>query len=277
MRLVLSVALSILWVGGAAVASEAPACGDVGTWSTTCENNGSQIDVSASMNIERSGRDNTNNSGSTPRGDAVENNGSGSSNSNPDADATEPIDAAFLDEDCGLCRGNYTAELLTDEDFPTVTIDDLTSFVPASPSLTGEPSGFGVVAMPTNLVAAASAQEISGELFEIDVVVRFTPATFTFTHGDGTSSTSTTGGASWGALNQAQFTPTATSHVYGERGTYPVSVSVQFTAAVNFGIGWQLVPGYVTATTGGYDVQVLEARTALVDKTCLENPSGPGC
>ena len=31
------------------------------------------------------------------------------------------------------------------------------------------------------------------------------------------------------------------------------------------------------STTGGYDVRVVEVRTALVDKTCAENPRGPGC
>jgi len=47
---------------------------------------------------------------------------------------------------------------------------------------------------------------------------------------------------------------------------------------VNFGSGtWRPVTGSVTASTGGYDVQVVEARTALVDKTCAENPRGPGC
>ena len=62
------------------------------------------------------------------------------------------------------------------------------------------------------------------------------------------------------------------------RGTYPVSVTVQYAASVDFGSGtWRPVTGYVTATSGGYDVRVVEARTALVDETCVENPGGPGC
>jgi hypothetical protein len=66
--------------------------------------------------------------------------------------------------------------------------------------------------------------------------------------------------------------------VYRERGTYPVSVTVQYAASVDFGSGlWRPVAGFVTATSGGYDVQVVEARTALVDQTCVENPRGPGC
>ena len=51
---------------------------------------------------------------------------------------------------------------------------------------------------------------------------------------------------------------------------------MQYAASVDFGSGiWRPVAGYVTATTGGYDVRVVEVRTALVDQTCLENPRGP--
>ncbi|MFG6493522.1 hypothetical protein [Microbacterium sp. P03] len=160
---------------------------------------------------------------------------------------------------------------------PEVTLADLASFTPARPSLDGEPAGLGVVGMPTNFVAAASAQDIQGVIFERPVVVRFTPAGFRFSHGDGTTSFSPAGGASWSALGQAQFTPTATSHVYSARGTYVAAATVQYSAAVNFGDGWRPVAGFVEATAGGYEVRVVEVHTALVDKTCLENPSGPGC
>lgn len=161
---------------------------------------------------------------------------------------------------------------------PDLTAEDLASFRPAAPSLTGQPTGFGVVGAPTNLVAAASEQYLSGPLLDWNVTVRFVPTAFVFDYGDGSTGRSATGGASWEALGQAQFTPTATSHAYRERGTYPVRVSVQYTASVNFGSGiWRPVSGVVTASSGGYDVQVVEARTALVGKTCQENPGGPGC
>ncbi len=161
---------------------------------------------------------------------------------------------------------------------PDVTAADLVSFRPAHPSLTGEPAGFGIVGAPTNVVAAASEQYLTGTLLGWDVTVRFVPAGYVFDYGDGSTARSTTGGTSWAALGQAQFTPTATSHAYRERGTYPIGVTVQYAASVDFGSGsWRPVAGYVTASSGGYDVQVLEARTALVGKTCLENPGGPGC
>ncbi|MFT4229983.1 MAG: hypothetical protein QM602_06815 [Microbacterium sp.] len=171
-----------------------------------------------------------------------------------------------------LCRDSYDVGVL-----PDVTLDDLASFVPARPSLKGEPDGAAIAGMPANLVAAASDQRISGTLFDYDVVVRFAPSGFRFAYGDGTSSTTSTGGATWAALGQADFTPTATSHVYRERGAYDVAVTVLYSASVDFGNGFRPVPGYVEATSSGYRVRVVEANTALVDKTCLENPDGPGC
>ena len=63
-----------------------------------------------------------------------------------------------------------------------------------------------------------------------------------------------------------------------QAGGRMASVTVQYAASVDFGSGtWRPVSGYVTSTSGGYDVRVVEARTALVDRTCVENPAGPGC
>ena len=46
---------------------------------------------------------------------------------------------------------------------PDVTAADLASFRPARPSLAGEPAGFGIVGAPTNVVAAASEQYLTGQ------------------------------------------------------------------------------------------------------------------
>lgn len=162
--------------------------------------------------------------------------------------------------------------------FPDVTLADLASFRPARPTLGGEPAGFGVVRMPTNLLASASGQHIPGTVLGWDVTVRFEPVAFVFDHGDGTTARHATGGASWEALGQGQFSPTATSHVFRARGTYDVSVTVEYAASVDFGNGsWRPVPGVVRADAAGYGVRVVEARTALVDRTCAEDPYGPGC
>lgn len=189
------------------------------------------------------------------------------------ADQAPPVQPAY-DPTCltEFCRPLYSVLSI-----PDVTLADLASFRPAVPSLTGEPLGFGVAGMPANIVAAASEQRIPGVVLGWDVVVRFVPTDYTFDYGDGGSARTTTGGATWPDLRQAQFTPTATSHVYRSRGSYPVAVTVRYAASVDFGTGFRPVDGHVSATTAGYDVRVVEVRTALVDKTCAEDPRGPGC
>lgn len=164
-----------------------------------------------------------------------------------------------------------------DAGFPAVTLADLASFRPATPEFAGEPAGFGVVRMPTNFVAAASAQDIPGVLLGYPVTVRFTPVAYVFSYGDGQSLRTATGGVAWAASGSPQFTPTDTSHAYQERGVYLSSVATEYSAAVDFGAGWRAVDGVVTARTGDYPVQVVEARTALVERTCAEDPRGPGC
>lgn len=164
-----------------------------------------------------------------------------------------------------------------DAGFPDVTLADLVSFRPATPTFGNEPLGFAVVGMPANFVAAASVQDIPGTLLGYPVTVRFTPTAFVFAYGDGASLRAASGGASWEASGLAQFTPTPTSHVYGERGAYVTSVTIEYAAAVDFGAGWRTVDGVVTARSADFPIEVVEARTALVDRTCIENPSGPGC
>ncbi|NYF16284.1 hypothetical protein HDC37_001098 [Microbacterium sp. AK009] len=232
-------------------------CNDVGTWTSTCvENTGTEVNVGASTGSGGGGSQN----GDAPRGSGSESVG--------DAEPAEPDCVVELRR----CDINYQVEAP-----PEVTIEDLASFRPAVPQLGGDPAGFGVVGMPTNVYASATAQEIPGEILGWDVVVRFEPAAYVFSYGDGTTARSSSGGSSWSALGQPQFTPTATSHVYAERGVYPVSVTVEYTAAVTFGSTWRPVPGVVTSSAGGYAVDVRAVRTALVDRTCQEDPGGPGC
>jgi hypothetical protein len=234
--------------------AKATGCEGSSGWISTCvSNSGSQVDISGTQH-EPGGSSGANRDGGVKAPAPVE----------PDSTCTSaPYE---------LCRDSYAVGML-----PDVTLADLASFVPARPALTGEPAGLGVVGMPTNLVAQAPEQLMPGSLFDYDVVVRFVPAAFRFDHGDGTSQTASTGGSTWAALGQAEFTPTPTSHVYRARGTYDVSVTALYRASVDFGTGWRPVDGYVEATAAGYGVRVVEVHTALVDKTCLENPSGPGC
>ncbi|WP_141938191.1 hypothetical protein [Microbacterium sp. SLBN-154] len=239
------------------VAVSSTGCGAQDAW-TACEvgNTGTEVNVGASTGSGGGGAQ----VGDAPRGGGSES-----------ADVADPVEPDCVVE-LRRCDINYQVEAP-----PEVTIEDLASFRPAVPHLGGEPSGFGVVGMPTNVYASASAQEIPGEILGWDVVVRFEPAAYVFSYGDGTTTRSSSGGSSWSALGQPQFTPTATSHVYAERGVYPVTVTVEYTAAVTFGSTWRPVPGVVTSSAGGYEVDVREVRTALVDRTCREDPAGPGC
>ena len=88
---------------------------------------------------------------------------------------------------------------------PFVTAADLASFRPARPSLTGEPAGFGIVGAPTNVVAAASEQYMTGTLLGWNVTVRFVPDGYVFDYGDGSTERSATGGP------PPQVTPTASA------------------------------------------------------------------
>jgi hypothetical protein len=155
--------------------------------------------------------------------------------------------------------------------------EDLARFAPDGIVVAAEPDNVGVAGLPTNFVAEASTHTVDGDLFGFPVSVRFTPAAFDFAFGDGVTATTTTGGQTWDDLDQAQFTPTDTSHTYAERGTYSARVDVRYTAEVDFGIGWFPIAGQVTSTGSPQEIRIFEAHTALVAHTCEQAPSSPGC
>jgi hypothetical protein len=261
-------------VASAGFRSDAPSeCGGPGAWTDcTVENDGTQIDIGGV--VTQPGGGNNGRDGSNDNGNNGNNGNNDGTTDGPPAPRYDE-DGNLLRPGCNnvLCRDSYSVGVL-----PDVTLADLASFQPAVPTMATEPAGIGIVGMPTNLVAAASGQDIPGTLFGYDVVVRFTPTGYRFAYGDGDARTAPSGGASWASLGQAQFTPTGTSHAYAARGDYIATVTVQYAAEVSFaGGGWRDVDGVVEATSGGYGVRIVEARTALVDRTCAENPSGPGC
>lgn len=167
---------------------------------------------------------------------------------------------------------------MSDEpDAPTITITDVARFLPQPVSLTVEPEGVGIAGLPTNFVAPSRVHTAHGTLFGYAVSVRFTPVAHTFHFGDGQSRRTTTGGSTWAALGLAQFTPTETSHTYGDRGAYTSRIDTHYTAEVNLGHGWVRMSGELTATGTGQALQVYEARTALVAHTCDTTPHAAGC
>ncbi|WP_431606670.1 hypothetical protein [Microbacterium esteraromaticum] len=160
---------------------------------------------------------------------------------------------------------------------PEVTITDLASFSPDPGTLTGEPDNLGVAGLPTNFTTDTAEHTRDGELFGFPIRVRFTPITHTFHYGDGQSQASDTPGASWDALDQAQFTPTDTSHTYAERGTYHARVDTAYSAEVDLGVGWFPLTGQLDIPGTPQTIRIYEAHTALVAHTCTENPTAPGC
>lgn len=159
-----------------------------------------------------------------------------------------------------------------------VTISDIASFVPEPPSVATEPDGIAAKSMPLNTIASASEQTVGGELFGFPVSVTFTPAGFRQDWGDGTVTESRHGGSRWQQLQQAEFTPTDTSHAYATKGTYTLTVTALYTAVVDFGPwGTRAVDGVISATAAAREIRVVEVHTALVEHDCDEDPAGVGC
>ena len=108
--------------------------------------------------------------------------------------------------------------------------------------------------------------------------VRFTPTTYLWAYGDGTTSTKSTPGGTWAAQGIAEFEPTPTSHVYEQLGDYTITLSIVFAAEYRFAGGpWRPVVGTITLPANDLHIRVGTAKTVLVEHDCLANPAGPGC
>lgn len=160
---------------------------------------------------------------------------------------------------------------------PTITIADLAQFSAAPTVATAEPGNVGIAGLPTNFTASAQTQVQTGELFGVPITVRFTPSTYLYDYGDGTTATLTAPGQTWEALGLPQFSPTATTHVYRERGEYSVILITGYTVEIDLGTGWIPLAGQLTIAGTPQTIRILEARTALVAHTCTEDPGGIGC
>jgi len=158
-----------------------------------------------------------------------------------------------------------------------VTISDVARFVPTSATVAGEPDNIAVVGLPANFLSSAKTETIPGMILGRALTIRFTPVNYTFDYGDGEKRTSTTGGTAWDANGQAQFTPTDTSHVYKEPGRYTVTVTVSYTADIDLGTGWIPINGTLNGPPATQEIRVVKAHTALVQNTCVERPTAPGC
>ncbi|NQX12327.1 hypothetical protein HQQ80_11875 [Microbacteriaceae bacterium VKM Ac-2855] len=160
---------------------------------------------------------------------------------------------------------------------PTVTIRDLATFLPASTTLTMEPAHWMLRDRPTNFIAHAQQHTVTGTLLGQQADVRFTPTSYTFDYGDGTTTTTQTGGATWKELNLPEFSTTKTSHTYTQRGNHTITASANYVAAYRLNNGpWTAVTGTLTSPTT-HTGRTLTINTVLVRGTCTDYPTDPGC
>ena len=222
-------------------------------------------------------------------GGADQNDGIGIGNGN-DGDDGNGGGEVLVDNNGGAADGPFQIPIVRD-DFTincapgtpcdpnlVVQISDLVNFRPITPTQGMEPNGWTVIGLPTNFVAGASVHTLSGSLLGFPADVRFTPASYRWDYGDGGHDSSSTGGATWAALNLPEFSETATSHSYRETGSFTITLRVSFAAEYRFGgQTWRNVRGTLAVPTSPLTVVAGEARTVLVDRECTRNPSGPGC
>lgn len=161
---------------------------------------------------------------------------------------------------------------------PEIDQRDVATFAPEAIAPTIEPFGVAIMNAPMNVAFDIAPHTVGGSLFDLPVSVTFTPDLVTIDYGDGTQTQVTGSAATWSGLGQQQLTPTATSHTYGERGTVTVTVDVAYVATVDFG-QWGVYPvsGHIVSRGAGTEVRVYEKQSYLVERTCLEDPRGPGC
>lgn len=209
--------------------------------------------------------------------------GDASASEHVELDATPARPAAPVEDFCSPvdpadCRMSAAEPEPAPAGEPAVTMRDIASFRPAEPGNGMEPGGWAVVGLPANFVAESSVQTLSGTLLGRPAEVRFHPVAYRWTHSDGAVVQTSTPGSTWEALGQAEFTETATSHVYAASGDYTVDIAVVFVAEYRFnGSVWRWIDGTLSVPGAPQSVLVGEFDTVLVTGDCRVAPDGPGC
>lgn len=161
-----------------------------------------------------------------------------------------------------------------------VTLADVAKFRPNPGIDLMQPNGWMIVGLSTNFYAHASQHVKAGELLSQPASVRFTPAKYFWTYGDGATRTSSTPGATWDSLGIAEFDATPTSHIYRTPGRYVIDLTIGYSAEYRLGSSTDWIPvrglvwvpanRLIAVASGG-------AKTVLVEDECTINPFGPGC
>jgi len=160
----------------------------------------------------------------------------------------------------------------------TVTLSDVAAFRPDVGSNAMQPNGWAVVGLDTNFFSRGGADVVAGTLLGGPAEVRFTPVAWTWSYGDGATRRATTAGGLWAELGIPEFDATPTSHVYAAKGTYTITLTIDYVAEYRLGSGaWVPIAGVLSLPSNQLTITVGSARTVLVEDDCRVNPSGPGC
>lgn len=160
----------------------------------------------------------------------------------------------------------------------TLTLSDIASFRPDVGTNAMQPNGWAVVGLDTNFFSREGAEVVDGSLLGGPAQVRFTPVAWTWSYGDGATRRATTAGGTWAELGIPEFDATPTSHVYAAKGSYTITLAIDYAAEYRLGSGaWVPIAGVLSLPSNPLAITVGSAKTVLVDEDCRVNPSGPGC
>lgn len=205
--------------------------------------------------------------------------GGGSGSGRPDVSGGVPhLVAPCIDVFEGYCDGIRPGGPEGGGAADPITLSDIEAFRPTPPVQFMQPDGWMVVGLPTNFYTTTSAHTVDGELLGLAATVRFTPFSYRWRYGDGSSAVLSTRGAPWSTLGLREFDATATSHIYRASGTYVIDLDVDYTAEYRIRDGaWQRIPGTLRLPANRLTATAGDAVTVLVDRDCATAPSGPGC
>ncbi|MBO0609455.1 PKD domain-containing protein [Myceligenerans salitolerans] len=121
------------------------------------------------------------------------------------------------------------------------------------------PDGWTLVNLDTIAYAENQSQVLDTDLFGIPVSIRAVPETYTWSWGDGTSST--------GADPGAPYPNHTIAHAYTAPGTAVITLRTTWRGQFRLSsdAAWRDVPGQAITTSQSPPIEIREARTRLVE------------
>ncbi|MFJ5956074.1 hypothetical protein ACIQC5_08940 [Paenarthrobacter sp. NPDC092416] len=151
--------------------------------------------------------------------------------------------------------------------------------LPVNPgTLKAEPFPHTLRGGPTNFYTTATNQTFDITILGQNVHLTATPASFTYTYGDGTSLGPTPVAGYPLPENQWLTTETRSSDIYTETGNYPATITTSFTGTYSVNNGPPLpINGTLDLSTPPQTIHVWKTESRFVADTCAENPQSWGC